>query len=227
MKSELLNYKPESVEYVLDDVVAETFPKELDFLSLEGDALMGETKKLQSKRDVLNFVGKHFTATFPNDEFAVRRLTDFEIKATREEYCSLTEDLLPVRKAELEEAVERAKKLKKDAEDALAAVVQDIAAYAAQVKLGTKELLLKSKDTFCISLAGYYLIYTWDEQKNVFVLANGYEVQDKSEIWAADEKNREAMLQIFGCEFEAVKKPDFVEEQEAIPFGGEQNDEEE
>lgn len=219
MKSELLNYKPESVEYVLDDVVAETFPRELDFLSLEGDALFGE-KPLNTKRDILNFVGKHFTATFPNDEFAVRKLTDFEVKATREEYCSLTEDLLPIRKAELEEAIERAKKLKKDAEDALAAVVQDIAAYAAQVKKGTKEVLLKSKDTFCISLAGYYLVYTWDEQKQVFVLASGYEVMDKSEIWSADEKNRETMLQLFGCEFEAVEMSEA--EKEPMPFGGEE-----
>ena len=222
MKSELLNYKPEAVEYVLDDVVAETFPRELDFLSLDGDALMGE-KKLQTKRDVLNFVGKHFTATFPTDEFAVRRLTDFEIKATREEYCALTEDLLPVRKAELEEAIEKAKKLKRDAEEAVAAVVQDIAAYAAQVKQGTKELLLKSKDTFCISLAGYYLVYTWDEQKQTFVLANGYEVQDNTEIWAADERNREAMLLCFGAEFPEGNRP-MEQEQEEIPFGGGQNE---
>ena len=219
MKSELLNYKPESVEYVLDDVVAETFPKELDFLSLEGDALFGE-KPLNTKRDILNFVGKHFTATFPNDEFAVRKLTDFEVKATREEYCSLTEDLLPIRKAELEEAIEKAKKIKKDAEDALAAVVQDIAAYAAQVKQGTKELLLKSKDTFCISLAGYYLVYTWDEQKKTFVLASGYEVTDQSEIWSADEKNREAMLQCFGAEFEETRRPEMTDE--PMPFGGEE-----
>ena len=219
MKSELLNYKPDTVEYVLDDAVAETFPKELDFLSLEGDALFGE-KPLTSKRDILNFVGKHFTATFPNDEFAVRRLTDFEVKATREEYCSLTEDLLPIRKAELEEAIEKAKKLKKDAEDSLAAVVQDIAAYAAQVKKGTKEVLLKSKDTFCISLAGYYLVYTWDEQKKTFVLASGYEVMDQSEIWSADEKNREVMLELFGCEFPEIKRPEHVEEQ--MPFGGEE-----
>jgi hypothetical protein len=220
MKSELLNYKPEAVEYVLDDVVAETFPRELDFLSLDGDALMGE-KKLQTKRDVLNFVGKHFTATFPNDEFAVRRLTDNEIKATREEYCSLTEDLLPVRKAELEEAIEKAKRLKKDAEDALAAVVQDIAAYAAQVKQGTKELLLKSKDTFCISLAGYYLVYTWDEQKQTFVLASGYEVTDQSEIFADDTKNREMMLQLFSAEFaETPCKQQNADEE--MPFGREE-----
>lgn len=216
MKSELLNYKPESIEYVVDDVVAEQFPKELDFLSLDEGQLMGD-KQLKTKRDVLNFVGKHFTAQFPNDEFAVRKLTDFEIKATREEYCALTEDLLPVRRAELEEAIEKAKKLKRDAEEAVAAVVQDIAAYAAQVKQGTKELLLKSKDTFLIALAGYYLVYTWDEQKQTFVLANGYEVQDQSEIFADDTKNREMLMELWGMDFpEAPHKEEKLEE---IPFG--------
>lgn len=217
MKSELLNYKPESVEFVLDDAVAETFPKELDFLSLDEGQLMGD-KPLKTKRDVLNFINKHFTATFPNDEFAIRKLTDFEIKATRDEYCALTEDLLPVRRAELEEAIEKAKKLKRDAEEAVAAVVQDIAAYAAQVKQGTKELLLKSKDTFSIALAGYYLVYTWDEQKQTFVLANGYEVTDQSEIFADDTKNREMMLELFGCEFPEVQRE---QDKERFPFGEE------
>ncbi len=215
MKSELLNYKPEAVEYVLDDVVAETFPKELDFFSLEESALMGE-KLLRTKRDVLNFVGKHFTAQFPNDEFAVRKLTDAESKAIRDEYCALTEDLLPVRKAELEEAIEKAKKLKRDAEEAVAAVVQDIAAYAAQVKQGTKELLLKQKDTFTIALAGYYLVYTWDEQKQIFVLANGYEVNDQTEIFADDTKNREMMLQLWGVEFPETQRKRV---EEVMPFG--------
>lgn len=217
MKSELLNYKPDSVEYVVDDVVAETFPKELDFLSLDESQLMGD-KLLRTKRDVLNFVGKHFTAQFPTDEFALRKLTDYEIKAIREEYCTLTEDLLPVRKAELEEAIEKAKKLKRDAEEAVAAVVQDIATYAAQVKQGTKELLLKSKDTFSIALAGYYLIYTWDEQKQEFVLANGYEITDYSEIFADDLKNREMMLHLFGCEFAETQRKPKLEDDE-MPFG--------
>lgn len=219
MKSELLNYKPENVEYVIDDVVAETFPKELDFLSLDEGQLMGD-KPLKTKRDVMNFVGKHFTAQFPNDEFAVRRLTDFETNAMRSEYCALTEDLLPVRKAELEEAIEKAKKLKRDAEEAVAAVVQDIAAYAAQVKQGTKEMLLKSKDTFSIALAGYYLVYTWDEQKQTFVLASGYEVSDYSEIFADDTKNREMLMELWGMDFPETQRKPKQDDDDEIPFGG-------
>lgn len=215
MKSELLNYSPEDIDYVLDDYVAETFPHELDFISIDEGALFGE-KSLKSKRDILNFVGKYFAATFPEGEFAVRRLTDFEIKATREEYCALTEDLLPVRKAELEEAIEKAKKLKRDAEEAVAAVMQDIGAYAAQVKKGTKEFLLKSKDTFCISLAGYYLVYTWDEKKQVFTLASGYEITDNGDIFASDSRNREMMLNLFGAEFPETKK---IGHPSDLPFG--------
>jgi ElaB/YqjD/DUF883 family membrane-anchored ribosome-binding protein len=223
MKSELLNYKPEFVEYVLDDVVAETFPKELDFLSLDEGQLMGD-RQMKSKRDVLNFIGKHFTAQFPNDEFAVRKMTDVEIDATRAEYCALTEDLLPVRKAELEEAIEKAKKLKMDAEEAVAAVKQDIEVYAAQVKKGTKELLLKSKDTFCIALAGYYLVYTWDETKQTFVLANGYEVTDQSEIFANDTKNREMLMSLWGMEFPEIRRKLQTDDDDDIPFGSGHNE---
>ena len=207
MKADLLKYKPEDIEYVLDENVADMFPHELDFLSLEGESLMG-SKPIKSKRDALNFVERNFTCTYPDGEIAVRKLDEYEKENIRSEYCALTEELLPVRKAELEEAIERAKKLKRDAEEALASVVQDIAAYAAQVKQGTKELILKSKDTFCIALSGYYLIYTWDEKRKTFVLASGYEIPDSTDIWANDKKNREAMLQIFGVEYEpAERKP--------------------
>ena len=214
MKSDLLKYKPEDIEYVLDDVVSDMFPHELDFLSLGGDSLLGD-KPIKSKRDVLNFISRHFTCTFPEGEIAVRRLDSYEKENIRAEYCALTEELLPVRKAELEEAMERAKKLKRDAEEALASVIQDIAAYAAQVKQGTRELLLKSKDTVCIALSGYYLVYTWDERKQAMVLASGYEITDNTDIWSNDEKNREAMLQIFGMEFD---EPEKIEPQENLPL---------
>ena len=216
MNSELLNYKPSAIEYVLDDAVSETFPHELDFLSLEGESLLGD-KPITSKRDAINFVSKHFSCTFPSGEMAIRKLDNNEKIIIRNEYCALTEELLPVRKAELEEAMEKAKKLKRDAEEALAAVVQDIAAYAAQVKQGTKEILLKSSDTFCISLAGYYLVYTWNENSKRFVLANGYEIADKTEIWASDAKNRETMLQVFGAEFEAPVMDS--DNEDNLPFG--------
>ena len=72
---------------------------------------------------------------------------------------------------------------------------------AAEVKLGTVEQKLKGTDTFTIALAGYYLTYTWNEAKQVFVLAKGYELEDPTNVFSSDENNRAQMLSIFGAEF--------------------------
>lgn len=216
MKSELLNYSPQNLEYVLDENVEEMFPKELDFLSLEGESLLGE-QPVMNKRDALKFVSKHFSCQFPEHELAERKLDDFEVKNIREEYCHITENDLPIRMMELEEAIEKAKKMKKDAEEALAAVRQEILAYATQVKVGNKEIRLKPKETFSISLGGYYLIYTWDENKQKFVLANAYEIDDYTEIWANDSQNRETMLQCFGYEAPEVEMP-VIESEDEVQF---------
>lgn len=124
--------------------------------------------------------------------------------------------------AELEKAIEEAKKMKRDAEEALAAVRRDIMAYAQQVKVGNKEVALKSKETFVIALCGYYVVYTWDEQKKRFVLANGYEVLDSSEIFADETRNRETLLQYFGVELPETEKRDVIDV-EGMPFGGGNN----
>ena len=76
---------------------------------------------------------------------------------------------------------------------------------AAEVKLGTVEQKLKGTDTFTIALAGYYLTYTWNEERQVFVLAKGYEVPDTTDVWASDENNRQQMLALFGAEFPEVQ----------------------
>lgn len=53
MKSDLLNYKPQEIEYVVPKEVAELFPHELDFLSIEGTSM-------KTKRDVIAFVNSNF-----------------------------------------------------------------------------------------------------------------------------------------------------------------------
>ena len=68
MKSDLKNYVPKNIEFVLEDGVKEIFPLELDFLSLPEEKLCGE-KPLKNKADIFKFIGKHFTATFPDNEF--------------------------------------------------------------------------------------------------------------------------------------------------------------
>lgn len=135
MKSDLINYTPQSIEYVLDENAKEIFPLELDFLSIKGEALQGE-KPLQNKRDILKFVGKYFTSTFPDNELVTRKLDDFEKHNIREEYCVLQENDVPQRRLELEEALETAKKMKKDAEEAYSSVLMEVAKYAAEVKRG-------------------------------------------------------------------------------------------
>ena len=225
MKADLINYVPENIEYVLEDGIKDIFPLELDFLSLADENLCGE-KPLKTKADVIKFVNKHFIATQPDNELVTRYLDDFEKGNIREEYCMLEENEVPVRKQELEEALEKAKKMKKDAEDAYASVLMEVAKYAAEVRLGTADMRLKSKNTICFALAGHYLVYNWDTNKSKFVLAKAYEIPDPTEIWANETKNRESMKAIFGLEFPETEQPheEPVTEQgdngsEDLPFG--------
>lgn len=221
MKSDLINYIPKDVEYVLDEAVKELFPLTLDFGSLTEDVLGGE-KPISTKREALKFIGKRFTSTFPDNELVTRKLDDFEKRNIRDEYCTLQENDVPVRRQELEEAIETAKKMKKDAEEAYASVLMEVAKYAAEVKRGVTEVRLKSTDVFSIALAGYYLVYTWDKEKNLFVLAKAYEVPDRTEIWANEEKNRQAMKDLFGLEFpEAEPIEEVPSEHDDLPFGAE------
>ena len=225
MKADLINYVPENIEYVLEDGIKDIFPLELDFLSLTDENLCGE-KPLKTKADVMKFVNKHFIATQPDNELVTRYLDDFEKSNIREEYCMLEENEVPARKQELEEALEEAKKMKKDAEEAYASVLMEVAKYAAEVRLGTADMRLKSKNTICLALAGHYLVYNWDSNKSKFVLAKAYEIPDPTEIWANETKNRESMKAVFGLEFPETEQPheEPVTEQgdsgsEDLPFG--------
>lgn len=199
MKQELENYTPKNPQYVLDDNVREEFPLELDFIGAV------KSEKLETKRDVMKFIGRTFTATFPETEYVTRVMDDFEKRAIREEYCQLVENQLPERKRQLEEALEEAKRMKKEAEERYASALQEVATMAAEVKLGTVEQRLKGTETFTMALAGYYLTYTWSESRKAFVLAKGYEIPDTSDMWATDENNRGQMLDIFGVEFPEVQ----------------------
>ncbi len=225
MKADIINYVPENIEYVLEEGIKDIFPLELDFLSLEDENLCGE-KPLKTKSDVMKFVNKHFIATQPDNELVTRCLDDFEKSNIREEYCMLEENEVPARKQELEEALEKAKKMKKDAEEAYASVLMEVAKYAKEVRLGTVDMRLKSKNTICLALAGHYLVYNWDSKESKFVLAKAYEIPDPTEIWANETKNRESMKAVFGLEFPETEQPheEPVTEQgdsgsEDLPFG--------
>jgi len=199
MKQDLETYAPAQPEYVLTDVVREEFPLELDFKAVEG---------AQTKRDAMRYIGAKFTAVFPENEYVERRMDDFEKRAIREEYCVLVENTLPQRKRELEEALEEAKRMKKEAEERYAAALQEVYAYAAEVKQGIIETKLKGSETFKIALAGYYLTYTWNEATQTFMLAKGEEIPDCTDVWSSDENNRKMMMELWGCDFPYPEKKD-------------------
>ena len=219
MYADLKGYEPQNVEYILPDYVKELFPAELDFTKIKG-------AKVKNVADSINFVGKNFVATFPTGETVMRKLDEFEISNIREEYCVMQENEVPKRKLNLEETLEEIKVMKKRAEQAYDSILAEVANYAAEVKAGTREVHLSSKETFCIALAGYYAFYTYDRNKKVFVLAKAFEVHDHQELWANEEKNREAMLKHFGLEFPEAPKPEEEKKDDGkdnagneLPFG--------
>lgn len=217
MYADLMGYTPEKVEFVLNEHVKEIFPDELDFTKIDG-------AKVKTVLDAIKFVGKEFVATFPTGETVMRKLDDFEIRNIREEYCVMQENEVPKRKLNLEETLEEIKAMKKRAEQAYDSILAEVSKYAAEVKAGTREVLLDSKETFCIAIAGYYAIYTYDKKRKVFVLAKAFEVNDTSELWANEEKNREAMRKYFGLEFPETPKPEDSENSkdyygDDLPFG--------
>ena len=200
MYSDLKGYQPKNVEYCLNDVVKEIFPLVLDFSKIKGE-------KIKTSADAIKFVGKKFVATFPSAETVMRKLDDFEISNIREEYCTLQENEVPKRKMNLEETLEEIKSMKKAAEQAYDSILLEVEKYAAEVKAGTREVKFSAKDTFCIALAGYYVIYTYDKEKKAFVLAKAFEIPDRQELWANEEENRKAMMDFFNLEFPEAPKP--------------------
>ena len=202
MYADLKGYKPQNMEFVLNDHVKDIFPAQLDFSQAKGG------KQFKNASEVIKFVGVNLVATFPRGETVMRKLDEFEIKNIREEYCVMQENEVPERKRKLEETLEEIKVMKKNAEQSYDSILAEVARYAAEVKAGTREIALPSKETFCIALAGYYVTYAYDKDKKAFVLAKAVEIHDQQELWANEEKNREAMLKLFNLEFPETPKPE-------------------
>ena len=202
MYKDLEEYQPQEVEYVVEDEIKEKFPQVLDFNGVE-DA--GTTLKQQ-----ISFISRTFTSIFPEGQSAMRLLDQYEKNAIREEYCIIQEEILP----KLQEKYLDLRHQMKDAEDELKAKSQEINRYAMEVRAGVREQRLKGSETFQISLGGYYLTYTYDETLKAFKLAKAFEIPDRNELWANDERNREVMLELFGMEFGEENEIDDV-----LPFG--------
>lgn len=204
MLANIQNYRPEEVSFVLTDAVKEKFP-----LTLFDGA--------ENPDEILKEVSDNFNAVFPDKEVATRYLDGYEVQEIREEYCLKQEDEIPKRMQELEEAIETAKRIKKDAEERYSSLLLEIRELAAKVKDGTKDFNLSSKYTFRIALNGHFLFYSWVDNKFQLVKALRIPEWDKRGLWSQEDKNRQAMMEMFGYEFPQVERPS-IDEDDNVDF---------
>ena len=202
------DYEPEELQFVLPEAVREQFPLELHFENAE------------SEKDILKAVNEHFNALFPENEMALRYMDDVEKSDLRGKYCKLVEQELPEVDNALLNAKEEAKRIKTDAEERLNSLSKQIKDYAAKVQEGTDEKKLPATKTFRIALNGYFLYYSILNGKVVLAKSEKIPSYDKSSLWAQEDKNRVAMMELFGLDFPAPEKPsdeDFDKEHDMLP----------
>lgn len=202
------DYEPEELKFVLPEAVREQFPLELHFENAE------------SEKDILKAVNEHFNALFPENEMALRYMDDVEKSDLRGKYCKLVEQELPEDENALLNAKEEAKRIKTDAEERLNSLSKQIKDYAAKVQEGTDEKKLPATKTFRIALNGYFLYYSILNGKVVLAKSEKIPSYDKSSLWAQEDKNRVAMMELFGLDFPAPEKPsdeEFDKEHDMLP----------
>lgn len=202
------DYEPEELKFVLPEAVREQFPLELHFENAE------------SEKDILKAVNEHFNALFPENEMALRYMDDVEKSDLRGKYCKLVEQELPEAENALLNAKEEAKRIKTDAEERLNSLSKQIKDYAVKVQEGTEEKKLPATKTFRIALNGYFLYYSILNGKVVLAKSEKIPSYDKSSLWAQEDKNRVAMMELFGLDFPAPEKPsdeEFDKEHDMLP----------
>lgn len=203
-----MDYEPEELQFVLPEAVKEQFPLELLF------------EKAENEKDILKAVNEHFNALFPDCERTLRYMDDTEKAELRGKYCKLVEQELPEAEISLLNAKEEAKRIKSDAEERLNALNKQIKDYAAKVQDGTEEKQLPATKTFRIALNGYFLFYAILNGKVMLAKAEKIPSYDKSSLWAQEDKNRVAMMELFGLDFPAPDKPsdeEFDKEHDMLP----------
>ena len=77
------DYEPEELQFVLPEVVKDTFPLELTFENAENE------------KEIIKAVNEHFNVMFPENELAMRYMDNFEKDEIRKKYCELVEKELP------------------------------------------------------------------------------------------------------------------------------------
>ncbi len=203
MLRDIDGYIPAQIDFVLSDEVKEKFA---DVLTLFDGA--------DDVEKVIEKVNEYFNAEFPTKEVARRYIDDFEIRNIREEYGKIVENELPDAERELLDAIDRAKRIKKEADDALLSVRNRIKELAARVTDGKEDYKLSSKNTFRIALYGHYLTYSWVDGEIKLVKAERIPDWDKNKIWAQEDRNRKGMEELFGIKFPEVERPKVEEKKE-------------
>lgn len=215
MLADLKDYRPQKIDFVLDDKAKETFKE-----------VMVLFKGAKSSKEALKVFKEKFNCLFPEGELAARQYDQHEVSMIREEYCLKEENDLPKRKQELQETLEEIKAMKKAAEEAYNSILLEIADLAARVKQGTTDFKLSSTETVRIALNGYFLFYSWVDGEMKLVKAQRIPDWDRNTLWSQEDTNREAMNELFGVEFPEVEKPamdesEIQEDDDDLPFGNE------
>lgn len=188
-------YEPQELDFVLPEAVRELFPLELEF------------KGCETEKDIIKKVNEHFNVMFPENEVTFRYMDEKEKDDIRKTYCELVEKDLPQAEEALTEAVNTAKSIKSSAESRLQSVRKQISDLAAEVNDGTVQKKLPSTKTWRIALNGYFLFYSLLNGRVVLVKAEKISSYDKSSLWAQEDKNRTAMMELFGLDFPEVDVP--------------------
>lgn len=80
-----------------------------------------------------------------------------------------------------------------------------------------------------MALNGHYCFYSWVDGKFQLVKADKIPEWDKRSLWSQEDRNRQAMMELFGFELPEVQKPITEEdddEEEQDEFNEEEENEE-
>ena len=196
MLQDIKDYRPDTINFVLSDEIKEKFAEVLTIFHGADDV-----------EKVIEKVNEYFNAEFPTNIVARRFMDSFEKMNIREEYNQIVENEQPEAERELDAAIAEAKRIKKDAEDALLSVNKRIKELAARVKDGKEDFKLSSKNTFRIALNGHYLTFSWVDGEMKLAMAEKIPNWDKDKIWAQEDRNRKGMEELFGIKFPEVERP--------------------
>lgn len=217
MLSNLLDYRPEAIEFVLSEAQKEMFKEVLTICN-----------GAKTSKEAIKVFEEKFNCLFPEGEVATRKYDAHEVYEIREEYCLKQEKEAPKRKKYLEETLERIKAMKKKAEEAYNSILLEISDLATRVENGTTDFLLPATETVRVALNGHYCFFAWIDGKMQLCKVTPIPDWDKNQLWSQEDWNRKAMLEVFGIEFPEVKKPvtadDEEEDPDNLPFDNEDGD---